>query len=587
MISSLTFRQKIFLSYLASFLFFALLLFPVVFALTKRVEEKNLRKKSEQLMREVRKAKSLPEMIYELKHNEHALFFRVTLFNAEGSVLYESVENVAVEKMEQEKSTVAPEVEEAMRHGFGYETRFSPIYNETMAYAAVLFRFGGERYVLRTATPYAEQEQLRTDFLTASFILTLSALLLFSFLTSTIVHYLTRPVKDIISAIKSYRGGTEERLPEIHLGGGGDEFGQLADTLNFLSRRIEHQISKVTSEKNEKAAILESLGEGVIAVGHAMNVTYINHTAELFLDLKKEELLGKSLLSAGQQLLHDVVQEAQKKKEISLAVLQLEKPPRRCLDAIAVPRGREGAIVVIQDKTGLHKLVERGRDFIANASHELKTPITIIQGFAETLHDHPNLSEEVTLEITAKIVSNCKRMGTLVKNLLTLAAIDEGIPSSRLTPCDLEDIASQARTTILSIHPAAKIEISSMGTIPPILADGDLLFQAILNLLDNAVKYSPSPADITVTFEQKATNIIIQISDKGIGISPEDVERVFERFYAVDKSHSRSMGGSGLGLSIVERIIERHGGTASVTSILGHGSTFTLTLPIRTEELSD
>lgn len=413
------------------------------------------------------------------------------------------------------------------------------------------------------------------------------ALFIFSLMAWGVIDYFSRPISLILNAVKKYHEDKEEVLPEIHLPKGfgpGDELYVLAATLNSLSKRIEHQVSSLRREKNNKVAILESLGEGVVACDKAMTVTYINHMAEVFLGVKREEILGHSFAVAKQPMVHRLIQEAGAKNESALAVLKIDKKPKRYLDAIAVPRGKEGAILVLQDKTGLHKVIELGRDFIANASHELKTPITIIRGFAETLHDHPELSHEIYKEITQKIVSNCQRMETLVRNLLTLAAIDEGLPRSRLQECDLFDLVDRAKQTILVIHPAADIVIETVGEVPYVLADGDLLLQAILNLLDNAAKYSKPPARVTVFLEKKGEEMEIRVCDQGMGIPQEDLDRIFERFYAVDKSHSRSLGGSGLGLSIVERIVEKHLGTISLESEVGKGSVFTLRLPIHEEE---
>jgi two-component system phosphate regulon sensor histidine kinase PhoR len=308
----------------------------------------------------------------------------------------------------------------------------------------------------------------------------------------------------------------------------------------------------------------------------------MNRMAEVFLGIDEKELAGKKFSVANQRPCEDLIKEAQKKGQPVVLVIKPERKQKRYLDAVAVPRGKGGAILVLQDKTSLHKVIELGRDFIANASHELKTPITIIRGFAETLHDHPELTREVYTEITDKIVSNCQRMDTLVKNLLTLAAVDEGLPRSRLQECDLYNLVEQARLTILSVHPDAKISVETKGEEPfDLMADSDLFFQAILNLLDNAVKYSKRPAEVKVRIEKYPTEFVIRVSDKGVGIPSEDLDRIFERFYAVDKSHSRSLGGSGLGLSIVERIIEKHQGKIDVESKLGKGTTFSITLPIQ------
>nr|NGX55554.1 Alkaline phosphatase synthesis sensor protein PhoR [Chlamydiota bacterium] len=328
-------------------------------------------------------------------------------------------------------------------------------------------------------------------------------------------------------------------------------------------------------------AILESLGEGVVAIDPMMTVTYINKIAADFLGVEKEILLGKSFALSKQPQCHQLIHEAQSKGEVATAVLVTDKKPKRYLDAIAVPRGEAGAIMVLQDKTSLHKIIDLGRDLIANTSHELKTPITIIRGFAETLHDHPELSREVTQEITTMMVANCQRMDTLVKNLLALAAVEEGLPLARLQECDLVDLIEQAKLSIQAIHPTAKIEIAPKGEEPFVLmADSDLFLQAIINLLDNAVKYSKPPAEVTIILERGPHEITLHVRDKGVGMPAEALDHIFERFYAVDKTRSRSLGGSGLGLSIVERIVEKHQGKISVKSIQDEGTTFTLTFPI-------
>ena len=218
------------------------------------------------------------------------------------------------------------------------------------------------------------------------------------------------------------------------------------------------------------------------------------------------------------------------------------------------------------------------RDFIANASHELKTPITIIHGFAETLHDNQDLPKEIQSEITSKILRNTIRMGALIKNLLTLADI-ENIPSSRLSSCDLLAVVDNCRITLLEVFPEAQVEIVAKSRQVKLTADTELLELAVINLINNAAKYSPKPAQITVTLEETDEQVMIAVADKGMGIPAADQKRIFERFYTVNKAHSQKMGGSGLGLSIVKTIVEKHFGSLSLHSQLGVGSTFTVWLP--------
>jgi two-component system, OmpR family, phosphate regulon sensor histidine kinase PhoR len=221
------------------------------------------------------------------------------------------------------------------------------------------------------------------------------------------------------------------------------------------------------------------------------------------------------------------------------------------------------------------------KDFIANASHELKTPITIIRGFAETLHDNPDLSEEITVDITEKIVKNCKRMTNLIKDFLTLADIEK-LPESRLSECNIVDMITNCTEMIKNVHPTAHIQMTNLSQEEILLnADYSLLELAFMNLIENAAKYSTPPAQIEVTLEDLGKMIRIKFIDQGIGIPADDIEHVFERFYTVDKAHSKKMGGSGLGLSIVKTIIDKHYGKIYVTSKIGVGSTFTVTLPHR------
>ena len=188
------------------------------------------------------------------------------------------------------------------------------------------------------------------------------------------------------------------------------------------------------------------------------------------------------------------------------------------------------------------------RDFIANASHELKTPITIIRGFAEALHDDPDLPQDIQQDVTAKIVRNCRRMAALIKDLLTLADI-ENIPSSRLSECDLYELVQKCRSMLLEIFPDAIVTIHKSDEEVSLIADADLLDLAIMNLIENAAKYSARPAKIDVYLERTENTIIIAVVDQGLGIPATDQEHIFDRFYTVDKAHSQKMGGSGLGLS--------------------------------------
>jgi signal transduction histidine kinase len=219
-----------------------------------------------------------------------------------------------------------------------------------------------------------------------------------------------------------------------------------------------------------------------------------------------------------------------------------------------------------------------GKDFIANASHELKTPITIIRGFAETLEDHPELSPQVLQDISQKIVKTSHRLENLVRSLLTLADI-ENFSKEKFQTTNLIAIAEYCKQFVMTAHANARIVFTTDLYKAPVLGDPQLLDMAIMNILENAAKYSSPQAEIAMSIQKVADRIQLTVQDNGIGIPEADLPYIFDRFYTVDKARSRKAGGTGLGLSIVKTIIEKHMGSISAESHLGLGSSFTISLP--------
>ncbi len=353
----------------------------------------------------------------------------------------------------------------------------------------------------------------------------------------------------------------------------------------LISRLRESIFYRFAEERKEKETILESLGEGVITVDAEMNIRTVNFIGSKMIGKPRRQLTGKPFPVDSPLLksCHFLLISAQEKLCVLTDSIFLGEAKKIYLELIAVPK-RSGAILVLQDKSSHHRVLEMGKDFVANASHELRTPITIIKGFAETLQDLPELPREMVVDITEKIVRNCQRMDTLVKNLLTLADL-ENLPDSGFQECDLVALSETGRQVVLAVYQDACIGIEKDSETLLVSADPDILELAIINLLDNAAKYSKDAAKIAIKLERNADEAIIAISDKGIGIPTPDLEHIFERFYTVDRARSRRLGGAGLGLSIVKTIIEKHHGTIKVASVLGEGTTFTIRLPIHCEEL--
>lgn len=580
-----SFRQKILLSYVIVFLLFIAFVFPFASKTVKEIVAKAMLDRTSELITKIQSAPNNETLIRRLKEQKPLIFFRVSVITDQRKVIYDShTKRLLGPRFSQEYIVDHPEILEALEKGTGYNEDYSDLLGQKFAYFAKTFDFHGKTYVMRTAFPYKYLVEITDDFEIGMISIASVVLLLFSAMTWFIINHLTSPIQQIIDAVKPYQQGKVQIVPEIQVKAAPtDEFGKLAQTLNSLSAHIRTQISTLTEERNEKEAILESLTEGVIAIDGDMRISYANQSAQKFLNVSKDDLVGKSFEELKQEKCRFLLRECQKEHKELVDTLEIQHDgPKIYLDLVAAPkRDGRGAILVLQDKTSHYRLLEMRKDFIANASHELKTPITIIRGFAETLHDNPMLPEPTMVEVTEKIVRNCQRMTHLIRDLMALSDI-ENLPESRLIDCDLEEIIHTCVEMVQNVHPDAQITIDKLseGDLY-LMADPNLIEMAMLNLIENAAKYSNPPAQIHIELEQKGDWNRIVIADQGLGIPREDLEHIFERFYTVDKAHSRKMGGSGLGLSIVQNTIQKHFGKISVESELGKGTTFTIMLPIR------
>jgi two-component system, OmpR family, phosphate regulon sensor histidine kinase PhoR len=582
-----SFRQKILIAYLVVFLLFLAGMYPFATRTVQKIATKAMYDRSQELIEKIQTAPNDEALIRRLKEQKALVFFRISVINNERKVLYDShTKRILGPRFSQEYVVEHVEVLEAFKTGRGYNEDYSKLLGQKFAYLAIAFDFHGKQYALRTAFPYKYVTELTHDFETGVIALAGAVLLLFSLMTWFIINHLTSPIQQIIKAIIPFQSGKTNVVPMIELKNlsSTDEFVKLADTLNSLSIRIQKHIANLEQERNEKEAILESLGEGVIAVDVNMIITYANNMASKLLE--NNHLVGQSFNNPQNQILHSqkfltLLQNCQIQNKVLTDTQQMKNDSQKIfLDIVAAPKkGNSGAILVLQDKTSHYKLLEMRKDFIANASHELKTPITIIRGFAETLHDNPDLPPDTFKEVTAKIVRNCTRMTNLIKDLLTLTDV-ENLPESRLMECDLYEIIKNCGDSIKEVHRDAHITVEKPEDEDMYLvADANLLEHAFINLIDNAAKYSKPPAQIHITMRKEKDKIIVRVADQGIGIPEADLDQIFHRFYTVDKAHSRKLGGSGLGLSIVETIIEKHFGKISVISEVGKGTTFTVILP--------
>ncbi len=583
----LSFRNKLFISYILLFVCLIVVVFPYIKQSADRLIKTTLAEYADELIVEAKDLQTTQQLIQWLKDHQHLVFFRISLISSSGKVLYDSHSRVPVDQsieMQERYFSRHPEIGQALKYGTGYGEGYSYLLRMKMVYVAKPFTFGDQTFIVRTAFPRSDLTEVILEFDKWFFILGIIVLLLLSAVTWFVTYHFSYPIDTIVKAIRPYQEGRMEKLPKIPLKGIEGDFSKLAKTINSLSSHVQEQIQRLIWERNEKEVILESLVEGVVSVDGHMKVQYANRMALEFMGKEPQDILEKDIKALGWSTCEQLLLDSHHRNQLLTGHDQFGEKKKRYYQLTAVPKMRgTGAILVIQDVTEQHQMQEMRKDFVANASHELKTPITIVQGFAETLHEHPTLSKEHVVEITEKIVRNCRRMEALIRDLLALANA-ENLPQSRLIELDLVQLLTSCIQMLKGVDAEAQISLHyDQKKQYLLLADRSLLELAFMNLLENASKYSTKPARIEISLEQ-GDEMAIHFKDTGFGIPEEDLEHIFERFYRVDKARSRALGGSGLGLAIVRTVVEKHHGSIDAQSELGKGTTFTIHLPLRLEE---
>lgn len=365
------------------------------------------------------------------------------------------------------------------------------------------------------------------------------------------------------------------------------EIGNLAAALNDMAAQLEAQISVVTQQRNEQEAILVSMQEGVLALDPQAHVIAMNPAAEALLGVTAAQARGRTVQEVVRNVgLQRLLTDAMSKAEPTTGEIVLRGDDERFLQGTATAlrnaAGRDlGMLVVLNDITRLRRLENIRRDFVANVSHELKTPITSIKGFVETLRDgalDDRPQAERFLEIVAR---HADRLHAIIEDLLSLSRLEQ---SNRVAEIPRPEVQVSAIVKAALLDCSAKAAARQVTVVPScspglrVKANAALLEQAIVNLLDNAISYSNASGTVWLTARQANGEVRIDVRDEGIGIAPQHVARIFERFYRTDKARDRASGGTGLGLAIVKHIAQIHDGQVSVTSEVGKGSTFSLHL---------
>jgi two-component system phosphate regulon sensor histidine kinase PhoR len=470
--------------------------------------------------------------------------------------------------------------------GFGTDARQSETIGQQFMYVALWTEESGRVIFVRVALPLAAIEdrlaELRRIVWTAAALTGIAAMAL----AFGLARRITRPLQELTAGAERIAGGDYTRKVYAV---GRDEFGTLARAFNHMSERLAAQFAQLEQDRQQLRAVLSGMVEGVVAIDAGQRILFANDRAAQLLGFQSQAAIGRKLWEVvRQRSLHEVVRRALASPEPYQEELNWNSPVVKSLTVHAARLPAEsarGAVLVFHDTSDLRRLERLRRDFVANVSHELKTPLSVIKACVETLVDGAIDDVQHRGMFLQQVADQADRLHSLILDLLSLARIESGAEVFEFQAVAL----GPAVTACLQRHQAraeAKnqvLQAESANTAPTTevaaWADEEAVSQILENLVDNAVKYTPDGGRISVRWGVADGQVWLEVADTGIGIPQQDLPRIFERFYRVDKARSREMGGTGLGLSIVKHLVQAMQGTVGAASRLGEGTTFTVRLP--------
>jgi two-component system, OmpR family, phosphate regulon sensor histidine kinase PhoR len=507
---------------------------------------------------------------------------RVTLVDAQGRVFADSEKDITT----MENHFSRPELQEARLKGKGKSIRFSQTIGVDMLYVAIPMKSGPQiTGYIRLARPLHDV-QSAIERIYQSVFLAMMIVAVIALIIALIFSYrLAAPIR----AMERFT----ERLRQGHPVGTifletSDETEKLADNINYLVEELQSQIRLANEEKSKLMTAFTSMTEGVLILNAEEKIEFVNQALSDILSEQYGDINGKTLMEA----FRDV--------ELQKAFLKFKEKNNTVIDEIALGSsidpvilsvsissvhnypGEEKVMVVFHDVTRLKKLEKIRVDFVANVTHEIRTPLTAIIGYLETINAGAiNNTDDVKRFIDISL-KQARRLNRLVEDLLVISKVELGEIKLNFEKVSLRDVFVSAMPLVEAKAKLKKINIQNnlQENLPDILADRDRLTQILVNVLDNAVKFTPDDGSIIIDAGPKDNYEVVEISDSGIGIPKEEVQRLGERFYRVDRSRSRDLGGTGLGLSIVKHLMIAHGGRMEIESQLGRGTKVSLFFPV-------
>jgi len=504
---------------------------------------------------------------------------RVTIIAKDGTVLGDSEQD----PMAMENHALRPEVIEALAEGVGISTRYSTTLGQQMLYVAVPITSQGKVIgISRVALPLVEVQNYINRLIlivaTSMVITTLIAILVAIF----VAQATTQPIRQLTQAARRIASGElGQKIPVLTV----DESGQLANAFNEMSSSLKDLVAEISDEKTKLTNILSNMADGVIMTDDEGRVLLANQAAERMFDFDGEKVRGEHLIEVVRD--YEIDRALKSCLETSMEyTAQLDfGSGKRFIRVIAVPLvtdGLTGALLLFQDLTELKGLQTMRRELVGNISHELRTPLAGIKAIIETLQNGAISDRKAAKDFLTRVDSEIDRMMQMVMELTELSRIESGRGDLKRDTVNLNSLIEEA---IASFKPQADRKSIALSAelftdLPLIRADKDRIYQVITNLVHNAIKFTHSGGAVLISTEGSENWVLVKVSDTGVGISKEDLTRIFERFYKADKA--RSGEGAGLGLAIAKHVVQAHGGNIWVESEEGKGSTFFFNLPLQT-----
>ena len=482
-----------------------------------------------------------------------ALAHRVTLVDANGTVLGDSeFSGAALRALTNHNDR--PEIIAARRDGQGASQRVSPSEGLEELYVAV---DAGSGRIARVSISTAAVTQIVRRAERDVFVSGLVALVIALAVAAIFARQISRPVSELRDVASAIAAGDLTRRPSLSAPG---EVGELAAAVRRMAEQLEHRLQALQSEDELLGALVETMNEGVVAIDRQRRVIRINRSGRQLLDVQAETPFAIDLFPRD-RVLQDALADAMGGVAVDGVETQIGA---RTLAVTARPLGDGGAVLALFDLTGLRKLQAVRRDFVANVSHELKTPLTAIRGFAETLVSETADAQHAKFADTIR--ANAERMQNLVDDLLDLSKIESGGWRPAPVTLDAEHAVGDALTPLREEASRKGAQLVTEIHARSIRADPMAVRQIVTNLVENAIRYTPKGGTITVFTRGENGSVALGVRDTGSGIPAEHLPRIFERFYRVDPARSRAAGGTGLGLAIVKHLAEAHGGSVRADS---------------------